>query len=57
MPTELKQRKKSQSASVKDETSKATTEAAEDGNKTSSSWDVRGIMCVLSLAACGALSW
>ncbi|XP_034382130.1 inhibitor of nuclear factor kappa-B kinase-interacting protein [Cyclopterus lumpus] len=59
MPTELKQRKKSQTASVKDETPKDKTEAGSDAgaNKTPSSWDVRGVMCVLSLAACAALSW
>ncbi|XP_078099283.1 inhibitor of nuclear factor kappa-B kinase-interacting protein isoform X1 [Sander vitreus] len=69
MPTELKQRKKSQKHSDevsetsatngKDEALKVKTEAGNNAgaNKTSSSLDIRSIMCLLSLAACGALSW
>ncbi|XP_033931098.1 inhibitor of nuclear factor kappa-B kinase-interacting protein isoform X2 [Pseudochaenichthys georgianus] len=69
MSTELKQRKKSQKQSDpvpetsattgKDETQKVKTEAGNNAgaNKTSSSLDVRSLMCLLSLAACGALSW
>ncbi|XP_054480679.1 inhibitor of nuclear factor kappa-B kinase-interacting protein isoform X2 [Anoplopoma fimbria] len=69
MPTELKQRKKSQkqsdevaetsAANCKDEMIKAKTEAGNNAgvNQTSSSLDLRSLMCVLSLAACGALSW
>ncbi|KAL3048187.1 hypothetical protein OYC64_006876 [Pagothenia borchgrevinki] len=69
MPAELKQRKKSQKQSDpvpetsatngKDETPKVKTEAGNNAgaNKTSSSLDVRSLMCLLSLAACGALSW
>ncbi|XP_034719734.1 inhibitor of nuclear factor kappa-B kinase-interacting protein isoform X2 [Etheostoma cragini] len=69
MPTELKQRKKSQkqsdgvsetsAANGKDEGQKVKTEAGNNlgANKTSSSLDIRSIMCLLSLAACGALSW
>ncbi|KAF1372287.1 hypothetical protein PFLUV_G00263700 [Perca fluviatilis] len=69
MPTELKQRKKSQKQSDevsetsavngKDEAQKGKTEAGNNAgaNKTSSSLDIRSIMCLLSLAACGALSW
>ncbi|XP_028426266.1 inhibitor of nuclear factor kappa-B kinase-interacting protein isoform X4 [Perca flavescens] len=69
MPTELKQRKKSQKQSDevsetsavngKDEAHKGKTEAGNiaAANKTSSSLDIRSIMCLLSLAACGALSW
>nr|XP_046235469.1 inhibitor of nuclear factor kappa-B kinase-interacting protein isoform X1 [Scatophagus argus] len=69
MPTEVKQRKKSQKQSDevsettapngKDEARKVKTEAGNNAgtNKTSSSLDIRSIMCLLSLAACGALSW
>ncbi|XP_068442849.1 inhibitor of nuclear factor kappa-B kinase-interacting protein isoform X2 [Clinocottus analis] len=69
MPSELKQRKKSQkhsdeaaetsAANAKDEPPKAEKEAGNDaaGNKTSSSLDVRSLMCALSLVACAALSW
>lgn len=65
MPTELKQRKKSQkvtetsSANCEDETQKEKTEAGNNTgvNKTSSSLDIRSLMCLLSLAACGALTW
>ncbi|XP_041819999.1 inhibitor of nuclear factor kappa-B kinase-interacting protein isoform X2 [Chelmon rostratus] len=66
MPTEVKQRKKSQKqsdeaspANGKDEAQRVKTEAGSGAaaNKTSSSLDVRSLMCLLSLAACGALSW
>ncbi|XP_065807426.1 inhibitor of nuclear factor kappa-B kinase-interacting protein isoform X2 [Labrus bergylta] len=69
MPTEVKQRKKSpkQSDEVsetsasngKDEDKKTKTQAGNyaAANKTSSCFDTRSIMCLLSLAACGALSW
>ncbi|XP_019113560.1 inhibitor of nuclear factor kappa-B kinase-interacting protein isoform X1 [Larimichthys crocea] len=62
MPTEVKQRKKSpkqsdegsgaSAANGKDEAHKVKTEA---GNN--QSLDVRSILCLLSLAACAALSW
>ncbi len=69
MPTEVKQRKKSQkqsdevpetsAANCKDEAQKGKTEAGNNAgaNKTSSGLDIRSMMCLLSLAACGALSW
>ncbi|XP_034529644.1 inhibitor of nuclear factor kappa-B kinase-interacting protein isoform X1 [Notolabrus celidotus] len=69
MPTEVKQRKKSQKQSDevtetsavndKDEDKRAKTEAVKSSaaHKTSSCLDFRSIMCVLSLASCGALSW
>ncbi|XP_049891677.1 inhibitor of nuclear factor kappa-B kinase-interacting protein isoform X1 [Epinephelus moara] len=69
MPAELKQRKKSQKQSdegsetsasnVIDETQKVKTEGGNNAgaNKTSSGLDIRGLMCLLSLVACGALSW
>ncbi|XP_033470103.2 inhibitor of nuclear factor kappa-B kinase-interacting protein isoform X2 [Epinephelus lanceolatus] len=69
MPAELKQRKKSQKQSdegsetsasnVKDETQKVKTDGGNNTgtNKTSSGLDIRGLMCLLSLVACGALSW
>ncbi|XP_022605396.1 inhibitor of nuclear factor kappa-B kinase-interacting protein isoform X1 [Seriola dumerili] len=69
MPTEVKQRKKTQkqsdevpetsAANGKDEARKVKTESGNNtgANKTSSSLDIRSIMCVLSLAACGAMSW
>ncbi|XP_059182183.1 inhibitor of nuclear factor kappa-B kinase-interacting protein-like [Centropristis striata] len=68
MPTELKQRKKSQkqsdeapetsAANVKDETQKEKTEGGNSAAaKKSSCWDFTSLMCLLSLAACGALSW
>ncbi|XP_054910817.1 inhibitor of nuclear factor kappa-B kinase-interacting protein isoform X2 [Poeciliopsis prolifica] len=71
MPTEIKQRKKSQSqkqndempqnspANGKGEAQKAKTEDGEKSgaNKTSSGPDMKGLMCLLSLAACGVLSW
>ncbi|XP_051248264.1 inhibitor of nuclear factor kappa-B kinase-interacting protein isoform X1 [Dicentrarchus labrax] len=68
MPTELKQRKKAQkqsdesetsAANGKDEAQKVKTEAGNNAgaNKTSPSLDIKSILCLLSLAACGALSW
>lgn len=70
MPTELKQRRKPQkqsdevsetsSTNVKDEAQKVKMEAGKNNagaNKTSSSLDMKSIMCLMSLAACGALSW
>ncbi|XP_071358431.1 inhibitor of nuclear factor kappa-B kinase-interacting protein isoform X1 [Trachinotus anak] len=71
MPTEVKQRKKTQSLKQSDEVSetsaadrrdeerKVKTESGNNtgANKTSSSPDMRSIMCVLSLAVCGAMSW
>ncbi|KAM4712433.1 inhibitor of nuclear factor kappa-B kinase-interacting protein isoform 2-T2 [Anableps anableps] len=71
MPTEIKQRKKTPSqkqndeipqnspANGKDEAQKAKTEDGENGeaNKTSSGPDIKGFMCLLSLVACGVLSW
>ncbi|XP_070710269.1 inhibitor of nuclear factor kappa-B kinase-interacting protein isoform X1 [Pempheris klunzingeri] len=66
MPSEVKQRKKSpkqsdevSAANGKDEAHKVKTEAGNNSgtNKTSSGLDIRSIMCLLSLAACGALSW
>ncbi|XP_005947608.1 inhibitor of nuclear factor kappa-B kinase-interacting protein isoform X1 [Haplochromis burtoni] len=69
MPTELKQRRKTQAqkqsdepsegSNGKEETQKVKTEAGDKTgvNKTSSGLDIRSVMCLLSLAACGALSW
>ncbi|XP_004548387.3 inhibitor of nuclear factor kappa-B kinase-interacting protein isoform X2 [Maylandia zebra] len=69
MPTELKQRRKTQAqkqsdepsegSNGKEETQKVKTEAGDEtgANKTSSGLDIRSVMCLLSLAACGALSW
>ncbi|XP_073336870.1 inhibitor of nuclear factor kappa-B kinase-interacting protein isoform X1 [Pagrus major] len=64
MPTEVKQRKKSQKQS--DEVSETSTTNGKDeaqkvktatGSKPPSSLDIRSIICVLSLAVCGGLSW
>ncbi|XP_063316365.1 inhibitor of nuclear factor kappa-B kinase-interacting protein isoform X1 [Pelmatolapia mariae] len=69
MPTELKQRRKTQAqkqsdepsegSNGKEETQKVKTEAGDKtgASKTPSGLDVRSLMCLLSLAACGALSW
>lgn len=69
MPAELKQRKKTQAQKHSDEASgasngkeevrKVKTEAGEKtgASKTSSGLDLKSVMCLLSLAACGALSW
>ncbi|XP_026182999.1 inhibitor of nuclear factor kappa-B kinase-interacting protein isoform X2 [Mastacembelus armatus] len=68
MPTEVKQRRKtkqsdevteSSAANRKDEAEKEKTEAGNNtgSNKTSSSLDIKSVMCLLSLAACGALCW
>ncbi|XP_029351211.1 inhibitor of nuclear factor kappa-B kinase-interacting protein isoform X1 [Echeneis naucrates] len=69
MPTEVKQRKKTQkqseemsetsAANGKDEASKGKRELGNDpgANKTSVCPDIRSFMCLLSLAACGAMSW
>ncbi|XP_014836777.1 PREDICTED: inhibitor of nuclear factor kappa-B kinase-interacting protein isoform X1 [Poecilia mexicana] len=71
MPTEIKQRKKTQSqkqndempqnspANGKGEAQKVKTEDGENSgaNKTSSGPDIKGLMCLLSLVACGVLSW
>lgn len=69
MPTEVKQRKKTQKQSDegsersatngKDEAQKVKMETGNipGAHKTSSSLDIRSILCLLSLAACGALSW
>nr|XP_040029025.1 inhibitor of nuclear factor kappa-B kinase-interacting protein isoform X1 [Gasterosteus aculeatus aculeatus] len=67
MPTELKQRKKSpkqsnegnetSAANGEDETPKAEPGILAGENKASSGWDILSLMCVLSLAACAALSW
>lgn len=71
MPSEIKQRKKLQSqkqndetqqispASGKDDTPKAKTEDGENSGakNPTSSLDVKGFMCLLSLIACGVLSW
>ncbi|XP_027900146.1 inhibitor of nuclear factor kappa-B kinase-interacting protein isoform X1 [Xiphophorus couchianus] len=71
MPTEIKQRKKTQSRKQNDEmpqnspangkgdAQKAKTEDGENSgaNKTSSGPDIKGLMCLLSLVACGVLSW
>lgn len=66
MPTEVKQRKKSQkptdevseksTSNGKNEAQKEKTEAGKnDVDKTS--FDFRTFLCLLSLAACGILSW
>uniref|UniRef100_A0A3P8SHT7 IKBKB interacting protein n=2 Tax=Amphiprion percula TaxID=161767 RepID=A0A3P8SHT7_AMPPE len=63
MPTEVKQRKKTQklndelTETAKDEAQKVKTEDKTGGNKASSGLDIKSVMCLLSLAACGALSW
>ncbi|XP_071391576.1 inhibitor of nuclear factor kappa-B kinase-interacting protein isoform X1 [Centroberyx affinis] len=71
MPNEVKQRKKTQSpkqsdelsetsaANGKDEAQKVKTAVGNNAgpNKASSSLDLKSVMCVLSLAACGALTW
>ncbi|XP_043963682.1 inhibitor of nuclear factor kappa-B kinase-interacting protein isoform X2 [Gambusia affinis] len=69
MPTEIKQRKKTQSQKQNDEMPRNSpanghgeAQKAEDGenseaNKTSSRPDIKGLMCLLSLVACGVLSW
>ncbi|XP_061570891.1 inhibitor of nuclear factor kappa-B kinase-interacting protein isoform X2 [Cololabis saira] len=72
MPTEVKQRKKTQQApklggepaetlpaNGKNEPHKAKTEDGdtEGTNKRSAGPDVKTLLCFLSLAACGALSW
>lgn len=73
MPNEVKQRKKTQSQKQSDELSETSTANGKDeaqkvktaaGNNTgpnkvaaSSSLDLKSIMCLLSLAACGALTW
>ncbi|XP_044200028.1 inhibitor of nuclear factor kappa-B kinase-interacting protein isoform X1 [Thunnus albacares] len=66
MPSEVKQRKKAKQSDELSETSpantkdeKAKTEVGNNAaaNKTSSSLDLKSIMCLLSFAACGALSW
>ncbi|XP_038150152.1 inhibitor of nuclear factor kappa-B kinase-interacting protein isoform X1 [Cyprinodon tularosa] len=69
MPSEIKQRKKTlkqndetshnSTANGKDEAQKAKLEEAENSgaNKKSSASDVKGLMCLLSLVACGILSW
>ncbi|KAM9705041.1 inhibitor of nuclear factor kappa-B kinase-interacting protein isoform 1-T1 [Menidia menidia] len=71
MPTEVKQRKKTQvhkqsdeppessSANCKDEAEKMKTEDGGNkaSNKTSPGPDLRSLLCLLSLAVCGALGW
>ncbi|MED6276242.1 hypothetical protein CHARACLAT_001231 [Characodon lateralis] len=71
MPAEIKQRKKTQSqkqtdeitqnspANGKDEAQKAKTEDGENrgANKTPSGPDIKLFLCLLSLLACGVLSW
>ncbi|XP_008287440.1 inhibitor of nuclear factor kappa-B kinase-interacting protein isoform X1 [Stegastes partitus] len=65
MPTEVKQRKKTQAQKQNDELSetakyeaqKVKTEENTGANKASSGLDVKSLMCLLSLAACGVLSW
>ncbi|XP_015252276.1 PREDICTED: inhibitor of nuclear factor kappa-B kinase-interacting protein isoform X2 [Cyprinodon variegatus] len=69
MPAEIKQRRKNlkqndetshnSTANGKDEAQKAKLEEAENSgaNKKSSASDVKGLMCLLSLVACGILSW
>ncbi|XP_029019041.1 inhibitor of nuclear factor kappa-B kinase-interacting protein [Betta splendens] len=71
MPTELKQRKKTPSQKHTDEVSQtlaancrndADKVKTEAGNRTggenpSRSVDIKSLMCLLSLVACGALSW
>ncbi|TNM91657.1 hypothetical protein fugu_020037 [Takifugu bimaculatus] len=66
MPTEVKQRKKSQkptdevsetsSLNGKNEAQKEKTEAGKN-NVHKTSFDLRTFLCLLSLAACGVLSW
>ncbi|XP_011611625.2 inhibitor of nuclear factor kappa-B kinase-interacting protein isoform X1 [Takifugu rubripes] len=66
MPTEVKQRKKSQkptdevsgtsSLNGKNEAQKEKTDAGKN-NVHKTSFDLRTFLCLLSLAACGVLSW
>ncbi|XP_020781870.2 inhibitor of nuclear factor kappa-B kinase-interacting protein isoform X1 [Boleophthalmus pectinirostris] len=70
MPNEVKQRKKTQPQKLSDDTpetvangpgedQKVKTAAGQvpSGEKKSSAVDFKGILCILSLAACGILSW
>lgn len=67
MPTEVKQRKKTQkqgdeaseasSPNGKDEALKAKTAVGKSNVEPNKCWDMRSILCFLSLAVCGALSW
>lgn len=70
MPTEVKQRKKPNkqseevseiaSSNGKNEGQKVKLESGKNYagvNKTSSSCDMKSIMCLMSLIVCGALSW
>lgn len=68
MPTEVKQRKKQQKQgdeaseasppNGKDETLKAKAEIGSSKvGPNKCCWDMTSILCFLSLAACGALSW
>ncbi|XP_029969304.1 inhibitor of nuclear factor kappa-B kinase-interacting protein isoform X1 [Salarias fasciatus] len=65
MPTEVKQRKKtpkvsdevSETLNGKNEAQKTKPETGENAKKASSGLDFKSVMCLLSLAACGALSW
>lgn len=59
MPTEVKQRKKPQKQS--DEGAETSSANGKDAGKNNAgankSLDFRSIMCLMSLVACGALSW
>lgn len=67
MPTEVKQRKKTQkqgdeaseasSPIGKDEAPKAKAATGKSNVGPNQCWDKRSILCFLSLAVCGALSW
>lgn len=69
MPTEVKQRRKTQSqkqsdeitettsANCKDEAQKVKFEAGNNRAANESSVDIKSVICLLSLVACGALSW
>lgn len=66
MPTEVKQRKKtpkqnthelSGTSSAKGEDEKEKPEDHYIANKTPSGPDMKSLMCLLSLVACGVLSW
>ncbi|KAK7886119.1 hypothetical protein WMY93_025740 [Mugilogobius chulae] len=68
MPNEVKQRKKTQPQKPNDDPTETTSEwddpkvkaavgHVSGGEKRSSLVDFKGIFCILSLTACGALSW
>lgn len=61
MPTEVKQRKKTQAQKQSDEVSEVSPsndkDEAQKVKTESLGVDVKSLLCFLSLVACGALSW